>query len=329
MTNKELIQNFETLVREERRVTRQVLAQIAEIESRRAYLDLGYDGMYAYLTRGLGYSEGAAYRRLQAARVLRAVPVVAEKFVAGSVNLTQLAEVAKASRQAKQIPTAELFTKLESQSKAASEQIIAQEFAIVPQTEVRRRTQSDHSVRLELTFTAEQFAELEKARSLLSHICPNGNWPDVFAELALQYTKRFKPREKRSPAAARRSAAPAKSKDQKVPCIQFAALMFGNKTTEQPTEANWAPAPLVERRRSIQVTRRRLIFSRADGRCEHKDPHTGKRCESRYQPQVDHINPVSRGGSNEPENLQLLCAIHNRAKGASAAEILKRQRINH
>jgi hypothetical protein len=32
--------------------------------------------------------------------------------------------------------------------------------------------------------------------------------------------------------------------------------------------------------------------------------------------QIDHIYPVSRGGGNEPENLQLLCKDCNMAKGA-------------
>ena len=31
---------------------------------------------------------------------------------------------------------------------------------------------------------------------------------------------------------------------------------------------------------------------------------------------VDHVVPISRGGSNHPENLQLLCPVCNRSKGA-------------
>jgi hypothetical protein len=34
--------------------------------------------------------------------------------------------------------------------------------------------------------------------------------------------------------------------------------------------------------------------------------------------QVDHIVPIAMGGTNEPENLQLLCGYHNRAKGVKS-----------
>ena len=36
-------------------------------------------------------------------------------------------------------------------------------------------------------------------------------------------------------------------------------------------------------------------------------------CENDYH--INHINPVSKGGSNDYDNLQILCAKHNREKG--------------
>lgn len=74
-SNDKLILNFENLVRTERKITHVVLLHIAEIEERKIYAELGYDGMYSYLTRGMGYSEGSAYRRLQSARLLKQVPL--------------------------------------------------------------------------------------------------------------------------------------------------------------------------------------------------------------------------------------------------------------
>ncbi len=56
-------------------------------------------------------------------------------------------------------------------------------------------------------------------------------------------------------------------------------------------------------------------------------------CGSRDQPHVDHIVPVSLGGRSFPENLWILCAEHNRRKGAQwptfwlRAMILQRDEI--
>lgn len=50
-------------------------------------------------------------------------------------------------------------------------------------------------------------------------------------------------------------------------------------------------------------------LGRRDGfRCKHCDSSDGDL-------QIDHIHPVSRGGDNEIENLQLLCSSCNAAKG--------------
>jgi 5-methylcytosine-specific restriction endonuclease McrA len=40
----------------------------------------------------------------------------------------------------------------------------------------------------------------------------------------------------------------------------------------------------------------------------------GKRCGSQRFLQIDHIHSWSRGGTNHPENLQVLCGVHNRLK---------------
>ena len=315
MTNKELIHNFEKLVQEERRITRAVLEHIAEIEFRKAYLDLGYEGMYSYLTKGLGYSEGSAYRRLQAARVYRVEPKVAEKLESGALNLMQLTEVAKLSglgpagkfkksskpEKASKAISPELLAKLESKSKSETEMILAKEFDVTPKTITKTTAQKDRSVRLEITLSEEQFKELEKAKSLLSHICPDGAWVDVITELARQYTRKY--------------TAPD-TKTNKTQSHSEESRVKNSKVNENSV----GKTPPVKRhsvRPSIPISVRRLIFRRSQGTCEHIDPDTGRRCESRYQPQFDHIFAFSKGGGHEVHNLQLLCGHHNRAKGSS------------
>lgn len=52
-------------------------------------------------------------------------------------------------------------------------------------------------------------------------------------------------------------------------------------------------------------------------------------CGSADQPHVDHIVPVSLGGQSQPENLWILCAEHNRQKGAQWPTFWLRSMLEH
>ncbi len=41
------------------------------------------------------------------------------------------------------------------------------------------------------------------------------------------------------------------------------------------------------------------------------------RCHSKRDLTIDHIQPISRGGSNKVKNLQVLCRACNKAKGSA------------
>ena len=63
---------------------------------------------------------------------------------------------------------------------------------------------------------------------------------------------------------------------------------------------------------------RRIPFTAAE-RSETLDWHGRScgQCGSQHHLQIDHIWPVSRGGTNDPDNLQVLCRSCNASKGAS------------
>jgi hypothetical protein len=74
----------------------------------------------------------------------------------------------------------------------------------------------------------------------------------------------------------------------------------GVKKSSSPQQDSRS-APALKRRISAAV--RRLVWERAESRCEH--------CHSQHALQIDHRTPLSLGGTSAPENLRLLCRTCN------------------
>ena len=55
---------------------------------------------------------------------------------------------------------------------------------------------------------------------------------------------------------------------------------------------------------------RRVALDRADWRCEWTQDG-GERCRARHNLECDHIHPLHKGGTNNPDNLQILCRRHH------------------
>ncbi len=71
-----------------RGMTAQLVAHIAELDTRDVHLREGYDSLYVYCRDALGLSEGESYNRIEVARAARRFPIILEMLVAGAVNLT-------------------------------------------------------------------------------------------------------------------------------------------------------------------------------------------------------------------------------------------------
>lgn len=297
ISNQDLCSRMEKLVRTERRITHLVLVHILEIESRRIYAELGYDGMFSYLTKCLGYSESGAYRRLQSSRVLKHVPAAAAKLEDGSLNLSQLTQVQKCLKEEAKMNamplsaerTQAVLQKIEHKNTFETERVLAVEFNKPVQIHEVIKPQKDDSVRLEITLSHEQFAELEKARSLLSHVCPEGSWSEVLSTIALKFNQG-----KLGGTATQGFAATAVTAD---------SLAASKVETVIMQKKNQRPY--------LSIKTKRALIDKANSCCEYQDPQSGKKCDSSYQLQVDHILPWSLGGSHSSKNLRILCRTHN------------------
>lgn len=190
LNDTELTDKIKSLAREERELTRNIIEHIAEIDRRKTFLVMAYSSLFEYLTNEIGYSEGAAQRRIDAARLLQRVPEVAEKIEVGTLNLAQISKLQRTMRLAKKdgrkVELADqraILEKLENRTGEQTDLILAKEFALPVETEARTHIQRDESVRVEITFSKEEMALINQARDILSNKT-GGSLKETLLEMA-------------------------------------------------------------------------------------------------------------------------------------------------
>ena len=297
MTVEQISAHLVQLCRNERKLTHEILTHVNLFAQCAGHTKLGYSSMHQYLTRHLGYSDDQAFRRLKAARLMKQLPEVAEKFQQGTLNLSQAAHAQTAFEQAQKETKAPvsletkkiLINAIENTNNFETKQILATNLDLPLKTEEIVKPQAQQTVRLETTLTATQFEKLQEIKSLLSHKIPDQNTGTVLEavfDFFLEKKKIELPEEKQSR-----------------PTLESKKQVVTNSYAKT---------------RYIPLATKQQLWTRAKGCYEHVGPH-GNRCRSRFQLEVDHSVPFSRGGSNNLENLVLLCSTHNLAKATQRA----------
>ncbi len=281
LKNSDLNEKVKNLVAQERRLTKIILEHIAEVDQRKLFLSMAYPSLFEYLTKEIGYSAGAAQRRIDAARLLQRVPEVSNQIDNGRINLAQISKLQKACRIVKKesgtTVSADLqkniLIKLENKGSEQTDIILAKEFNIEIKTEEKKHTQRDESVRIEFTFSKEEMELLKKAQELLSHKT-GGNLKNTVLEMA------------------QKTVISSELKKSKV----------GSHAAAGSTATVAA--------KSVTPKLKREILNR-DQVCQYKNKETGKICGSKHFLEIDHIQPKFAQGNNEVKNLRALCKNHN------------------
>lgn len=272
---------------DEWRKTHEVLLHLQEVERRKLHLHLGYSSMHTYAVEKLGYSSGAAFRRIQAMRLLKDVPAVKQQFDSGALNLTTAAQIQNFCRMHRKPieQKASLCRKFSGKSKREIEKgLLTLEWAQAraqAQTQDQNQTQSQlnnaipprrdrltplNAMYTEIKFCADQklLAKLNKLQQMHSH----KNLNQIF-NLALNAALKIK-----KPSA--------------------------NKTRAHNPQRRQVPKRLAQE-----------ILQRADYRCEYTDPAANHRCQETKFLDIDHRLPVALGGLTTKNNLRVLCRAHN------------------
>jgi 5-methylcytosine-specific restriction endonuclease McrA len=284
------------------------LLSLARFHERKGWVPLGYSSLFTYLHDELGMSKGAAYYRQCVAVLLVKVPEVTPPLRDGRLCLTAVVELSKvltrenyaellprffhrSKREAKELSAAlrpreappERDAILEVQPvepTASATLLIAPDRPAPTQPSAppeRPRDEAEPMTaalsRLHVTVSKAFLAQLEQAKVALSHKFPRGGLEEVLGE-GLRLILREHARRK---ALTERPRPPSKGKSSSA---------------------------------TISAAARRAVFLRDQGRCQWPLA-AGGICASTHRIEIDHIHAKALGGASTPDNLRLLCRVHN------------------
>ncbi|MGZ3793194.1 MAG: HNH endonuclease, partial [Bdellovibrio sp.] len=274
-----------------------------------------YSSLYEYLVKELGYSGSAAMRRLEAARLLKDVPTLAEKIQEGSVNLSQIGELSRALKEKEKTcgmkvsctQKEELVAIITGKTTQETQKELSLALDVQPKKHDSQRMQKDESIRLEITLTKEQYQKLMTCKDLaaasLFQNQKESSLGSVIEALADQYlAKKIKPE------------ADISARETKTTGTKNAV----KRTTEAVSETDRVIKSRVNK--TLTPKTRKAVLSR-DLCCQFKDKKTGRQCRSTYGLQVDHKTSRWASGDHSIENLQVLCFYHNQFKYQKESKI--------
>ena len=96
LSDDRLLAQTGTLAQLDRQVQVFLIDHLLEIDARALYLRRGFSSMFDYVTRGLGYSDGAAYRRVGAMKLCAQVAGTRARLQDGSLTLDAAAQLQSA-----------------------------------------------------------------------------------------------------------------------------------------------------------------------------------------------------------------------------------------
>ena len=270
LTDEALLLKTKKLVSLERKISVRLIKHLEEVDRRRLHIQRGFSSLNDYLIRGLGYSGGAAHRRIQAMEVCRDLPEVCGKIESGQTNLTQAMQLqGHFEREEKVLGQTiapeikrELFSQIEGLSTRETEKVLAARLPEEPRPDKMRAISGEHT---QVSFTADQelLDMLERIKDLTAHQNPNPSLLELFKLMAKKTLEKIDPAEKAKRARPRKSPAPGNS-----------------------------------RRRRPDAATEYAVYERDQGRCQFVDPVTGRKCHARRVIQNEHRIPYRAGRQN-------------------------------
>jgi hypothetical protein len=313
LSNAELLEEAQRLVASECQATAALVRCLIEVEDRGLHLAGGWGSMFVYCTDVLHLCEGAAYNRIQVARMARKYPAILERLADGSITLTAIRLLAPhltpdncdrvlgLAKHAKKRAVEEIIASVDLKPDVPSvirklPQAAAAPLAKAPTPADRPGLQNEPTkcalapmspplaravvqplapgrYKLQLTIARETHDTLRQLQDLMRHAIPDGD-PSRIIDRALTVLLQDVMRQKCGVTTSPRAGA--------VECSDS---------------------------RAIPAAVRRAVWGRDGGRCAFVGTHG--RCAETAFLEFHHRQPFAAGGKATVENIELRCRPHN------------------
>jgi 5-methylcytosine-specific restriction endonuclease McrA len=327
LSSSDLLSATRELVHRSRGVEAELLVHLGEIDERKLYLDRAFPSMFAFCVAEYGFSEDAAYNRINVARAARRMPAILEAVSSGQVHLAGLRVLAPHLTTENQ---REVLAEAAGKSKREIEELVARLAPQPPVPTVVRKLPQNASPAPKATptlsfGTAVSVAPPESSPELALSPPPapasrRHERRAVIAPLAeeafkVQFTASRTCRDKlRQAQDLLRHRIPdgdvgtivEKALDLLIEQVKKERFAEGRKarqdTTKEDTAASFS--------RHIPNAIKRAVFERDDGRCTFTDGR-GRRCAETGALEFDHLDGFARTRLHRVDRIRLLCRAHN------------------
>jgi 5-methylcytosine-specific restriction endonuclease McrA len=331
--NRALLRRLAFIVSRDRRITAELLALLAEVDSRRLHVELGYPSMHAFCVGELHFSDDAAYKRIQAARAARRF---SQLFAAVSEGRLHLTAVRLLAPHLTPDNVDDLIAEATHQRAMAIEAMLARRFPSsepsLPPARVRvLPTSAPPRPRAaakpgETPLFEPPAGQLELAPGQVGALTQETNaQPEEHFLLQVAIGKSTHDKLRYAQALLSHSIASgdiAAVLDRALEALIHQCEKRKFARTPRPRAAR----PAV-RRRAIPASVRREVWARDGGRCTFVGSN-GHRCATRRRLEYDHVVPVAHGGEATAERMRLRCRAHNQleAERTFGRDFMKKKR---
>jgi len=354
-----LLRELPRLVARDRAALADILAHIAEVDSRKLYVPAAYSSMVAYCMGEMGMSEDSALKRIRVARAAREFPAIFEAIAEGRLSLTAVVLLKPLLSQK---AAGELLAAAEHKSKTEIARLVAclsqpelHEVVPEPPTTPEPTTPAAQVVPEPPMTTASNAPGIQVVPEPPMTTVPNAQATQVVPEPPIPpepgETLVLTTPSPLGPVAPPRIALRINIDQETQELLRYAQELLSHRipSGSPAVVLNRALRSLIrdlERKKFAATDRPRTPRQRAASRTRHIPAHVkravrerdgfqctfvsaqGHRCESRTRLEFDHVHEFARGGEATVDGIRLRCRVHNQytAEQTFGTEFMNRKR---